>query len=146
MVEVVMTTDVDLILDEAAELYLDHYRHPRHYQVLPQADAAGRVEWAGGSTLTFYLQLALDQTDILRIERATFQSHRCGIALAYASLLCELVQGRTAEEAWRIDPAQLIQHFGPRAGAFDAAGRAITSLRKALAQIPRADPGSREGS
>jgi NifU-like protein involved in Fe-S cluster formation len=132
-----MAPDDQLASDEGFERYLDHYRYPRNRQILSHAQAVGGVEWAGGATLTFYLQLALDKGEPLRIERAAFQSQRCGIAVAYASLLSELVQGLSVEEAWRIDPAELMQHFGPRAGAIDAAGRTITGLRQALAQIPR---------
>jgi NifU-like protein involved in Fe-S cluster formation len=131
-----MTPDDELALEAAFERYLDHYRRPRNYQILPQAQAVGRVEWAGGAMLTFYLQLAQDQEKPPRIERAAFQSQRCGIAVAYASLLSEWVQGRSIADASRIEPADLMRHFGPKAGAIDAAGRAVTALRQALAQVP----------
>jgi nitrogen fixation NifU-like protein len=132
--------DDELLVEEAFERYLDHYQHPRNRQVLPQAQAVGRIEWAGGAMLTFYLQLTQRQEGSLVIERAAFQSQRCGIAVAYASLLSEWVRGRPVEEAWRISPAELMQQFGPRAGAIDAAGRAISALRQALAQVPGAGP------
>ena len=133
-----MTSDDELALEAAFERYLDHYRHPRNYQILPQAQAVGRVDWAGGAMLTFYLQLAQSPEKPPRIERAGFQSQRCGIAVAYASLLSEWLQGRPVAEAQRIGPAELMHYFGPRAGAIDAAGRVVTALRQALAQVPGA--------
>jgi GT2 family glycosyltransferase/NifU-like protein involved in Fe-S cluster formation len=134
------TVDDELLREEAFERYLDHYRHPRNRQALPQAQAVGTIEWAGGAVLTFSLQLARCPKGSLVIERAVFQSQRCGIAVAYASLLSEWVRGRSVEEAWCIDPVELMQQFGPRAGAVDAAGRAISALRQALAQVPGAGP------
>ncbi len=132
--------DDELLVEEAFERYLDHYRHPRNRQMLPQAQAVGKIEWAGEAMLTFYLQLTRSQEGSLVIERAAFQSQRCGIAVAYASLLSEWVRGRPVEEAWRIGPVELMQQFGPRACAMDAAGRAISALRQALAQVPGAGP------
>ena len=132
--------DDELLQEEAFERYLDHYRHPRNRQALPQAQAVGTIEWAGGAMLTYSLQLGRKQEGSLVIERAAFQSQRCGIAAAYASLLSEWVRGRPVEEEWRIDPVELMRQFGPRAGAIDAAGRAISALRQALAQVPGAGP------
>jgi NifU-like protein involved in Fe-S cluster formation len=139
-----MTPNDELALEAAFERYLDHYRHPRNYQILPQAQAVGRIEWAGGAMLTFYLQLAQGPEKSPRIERAAFQSQRCGIAVAYASLLSEWVQGRSVAEARRIGPAELMQYFGLRAGAIDAAGRAVTALRQALAKVPAAGSDGRQ--
>ena len=56
-----MAPDNELALEAAFDRYLDYYRRPRNYQILPHAQAVGRVEWAGGAMLMFYLQLAPDQ-------------------------------------------------------------------------------------
>lgn len=136
----VQQAETELDLEDAFERYLDHYRNPRNRRILPQAQGVGRIEWAGGSMLTFYLQLGRDEVGSPTIERASFQSQRCGIAVAYASLLSEWLRGRSVEEAGRIGPADLMRHFGPRASAIDAAGRAISGLRQALAQIPKTAP------
>ena len=106
------TADDKLTLDDGFERYLDHYRQPRNREILPQAQAVGSVEWAGGAMLTFYLQLMPDKAGTLLIHRAGFSSQRCGIAVAYASLLSELIRGRPVEQAWRIGPVDLMQHFG----------------------------------
>ncbi len=99
-------------------------------------DAVGAVESAGGAMLTLYLRLDRGAPDGLRIERAAFQSRRCGIAVAYASLLTELVCGRAVEQARRIRPVDLMGWFGEGAGAVESASLAVAALQRAMERVP----------
>jgi len=86
--------------DSLRELYqeviLDHSRHPRHFGAM--ADATHRGEGYNplcGDRVTVYLHL--DDTD--RIEDISFEGRGCAISQASASLMTDLIRGRTVAEA-----------------------------------------------
>jgi nitrogen fixation protein NifU and related proteins len=86
--------------DSLRELYqeviLDHSRHPRHFGAL--ADATHRGEGHNplcGDRITVYLHL--DDAD--RIKDVSFEGKGCAISQASASLMTDLIQGRTVAEA-----------------------------------------------
>lgn len=77
------------------ELLLDHYRRPRNRGDLPDADVT--VEQKNplcGDVLT--LQLTLDGD---RISEAAFTGQGCAISQAAASMMTQLVKGKTLGEA-----------------------------------------------
>lgn len=117
-----------LALDDPRELFLEHYRSPRLRGALANADAVGSARSPGGAILTIFLRFAEGAT----VERATFQSERCGIAVAYASLLVETLIGKTLAEARTIRPRDLADRFGSTAGALDSAALALAALHDAL--------------
>lgn len=87
------------MLDELRDLYqevvFDHNRNPRNFRVIE--DATRKIEGFNplcGDRITLYVKLAGD-----RIEDVSFQGSGCAISTASASLLTELVRGRTVEEA-----------------------------------------------
>ncbi len=127
---------VDDEFDDPRELFLEHYRHPRNRQMLADPDGVGSVESAGGATLTVYLRLDRAGTDGARIGRIGFQSQRCGIAVAYASLLTELVLGRSLAQARGVRPSDLMGRFGEGAGAVDSAALAVAALQRAMDGVP----------
>ena len=122
--------------DDPRELFLEHYRHPRNRRMLAGPDAIGMAESAGGASLTVYLGLDRAGTDGARIGRIGFQSQRCGIAVAYASLLTELVLGRSLAQARGVRPSDLMGRFGEGAGALDSASLAVAALRRAMDRVP----------
>ncbi len=119
--------------DDPHEFYLDHYRSPRNRRLLFEPEAEGTAEAANGAVLTIQLRLGLDDFDQLRIADAVFWSHRCGVALAYASLLTDLLPGLTVAEAAALPPEALLSRFGASAIAGASAVLAIAALRRALA-------------
>jgi nitrogen fixation NifU-like protein len=77
------------------EVILDHYRNPRNFGALSQADRAAR----GDNPLCgdkLYLQVRL-KGDV--IEDLRFKGAGCAISVASASLMTESVKGRTLAEA-----------------------------------------------
>ena len=77
------------------EVILDHQRHPRNFRVL--ADPTRRQEGYNplcGDRLTLYLKLSNN-----RIEDIAFQGSGCAISMASASVMTEVVKGKTLEEA-----------------------------------------------
>ncbi len=91
------------MLDDLRELYqeviLEHGKHPRNFRHPEDAnrEAKGNNPLCG-DRLTVYLKLSGDGL----IEDAAFEGRGCAISTASASMMTELVKGRTAEEAHRL--------------------------------------------
>ena len=80
------------------EVILDHYRKPRNFRSL--ADANRKAEGFNplcGDRLTLYVKLK-DGV----IADATFEGSGCAISTASASLLTESIKGKTEREAERL--------------------------------------------
>jgi nitrogen fixation NifU-like protein len=78
------------------EVILDHSRHPRHFGAL--ADATHKGEGHNplcGDRVTVYLHV----NDAGRVAEITFEGRGCAISQASASLMTDLVKGRTVAEA-----------------------------------------------
>ena len=86
--------------DSLRELYqdviLDHSRHPRHFGPLPAPThtAEGHNPLCGDRVKIF---LQVDDQD--HIREVTFQGRGCAISVASASLMTDMVKGRTVAEA-----------------------------------------------
>ena len=88
------------MMDELRELYqeviLDHGRRPRNFRH-PEA-ANRRAEGYNpfcGDQLTLYLLLSADD----RIEDVAFEGKGCAISIASASMMTEILKGKTRAEA-----------------------------------------------
>ena len=88
------------MLDDLRELYqeviLDHGRRPRNLRRLD--DATGEAHGDNplcGDTVTIYL--SVDTDDV--IQDLSFEGNGCAISIASASMLTELLRGRTAADA-----------------------------------------------
>lgn len=80
------------------EVILDHYRKPRNFG--PLADADRKAEGFNplcGDRLTLYVKL-MDGV----ITDASFEGSGCAISTASASLLTESIKGKTEREAERL--------------------------------------------
>lgn len=89
--------------DSLRELYqdviLDHSRHPRHFG--PLAEATHRGEGHNplcGDRVNIHLVLDADS----RIAEIKFEGKGCAISQASASLMTEMLTGRTVEEAEKL--------------------------------------------
>ncbi|MHA1107727.1 MAG: Fe-S cluster assembly sulfur transfer protein SufU [Alphaproteobacteria bacterium] len=86
-------------MSDLADLYqdviLDHSRHPRNFGAPEQAnrEAKGNNPLCG-DRVTIYLQIDGDV-----IESAGFDARGCAISLASASMMTEMVKGKTVAEA-----------------------------------------------
>jgi NifU-like protein involved in Fe-S cluster formation len=80
------------------------------------------------------LQLAVDRGCI---SAARFQSHGCGATIASASMLTELLVGRTLHECRELTVEDLLAALGGLPGdKRHCAGFALSALREALADDP----------
>lgn len=81
------------------EVILDHSRHPRHYGVLTAAThKAEGYNPLCGDRVTVYLKLGQDG----RVADITFQGKGCAISQASASMMVDMLKGRTGDEADRL--------------------------------------------
>jgi nitrogen fixation NifU-like protein len=81
------------------EVILDHSRHPRHYGVLDHAShKAEGYNPLCGDKVTVYLQLGEDG----RVCDIKFEGKGCAISQASASMMTDMLKGRTAAEADRL--------------------------------------------
>lgn len=81
------------------EVILDHSRHPHHFGALPQATHRGEGHNPlCGDRVTVYLRLDGDH----RISDVSFEGRGCAISQASASLMTDLVKGRTVAEAEKL--------------------------------------------
>jgi nitrogen fixation protein NifU and related proteins len=77
------------------EVILDHNRRPRNFGELPDADrVAEGVNRLCGDQLTLYLKLDGDV-----IADIAFEGVGCAISTASASVMTEVVKGKTIQEA-----------------------------------------------
>ena len=113
---------------------LDHFEHPRNAGEVPDADASVQVENPACGDI---LRLSAKISDG-RIADIRFRAKGCVPSMACASLLTELVQGRTLAEARQFRREQLVAAAGslPPASmhASHLAMDALAALLKKLAK------------
>jgi nitrogen fixation protein NifU and related proteins len=81
------------------EVILDHSRHPRHYGSMENAShTAEGYNPLCGDKVTVYLQLGDDG----RVAEIKFEGKGCAISQASASMMVDMLKGRTAAEADRL--------------------------------------------
>lgn len=86
----------DTLRELYQEVILDHSRHPRHFGAMQEAThvAEGHNPLCG-DRVKIYLKLGPDGA----IEDIRFEGKGCAISQASASLMTDMVQGRSLEEA-----------------------------------------------
>ena len=108
---------------------LDHFEHPRNPGELTGADASVQIENpACGDILKLTLKIEGG-----RIAEIRFLAQGCVPSIACASMLTELVQGRTIAEARQLRREQLVRAIGglPKA-SIHASHLAMDALAAAL--------------
>ena len=92
------------------EVILDHYKNPRSYGVLADADA--RAEGQNplcGDEVTISVRFAADGETI---DDVGFEGRGCAISQAATSMLTEIVKGRTATEVATLPKEELLEEIG----------------------------------
>jgi len=89
---------------------LDHFQHPRHAGLLDAAAAGERIVSADAGLITrgdaLRLALKIRDTDS-RIVDARFQNFGSGLPIASSSCLCEMLIGKSLDEALKISALDL---------------------------------------
>ena len=94
--------------DYALQL-LEHYENPCHYGPMQAADIVTSGENPGcGDIVTIYLDVSNGSI----ANRVQFEGEGCTISLGAASLLMEMVQGKTLAQIQALDYNDLIDSLG----------------------------------
>ncbi len=90
------------------EYILDHYRNPRNYGTLEQPDVHGEdSNPLCGDQLGMDLQIVGD-----RVMAVRFQGRGCAISQATASMLSEMIEGKTVEEVSALGKDDVLEALG----------------------------------
>jgi nitrogen fixation NifU-like protein len=90
------------------EYILDHYRNPRNYGQLEHPDAhAEDSNPLCGDQLAIDLQIEGDQVTAVR-----FRGRGCAISQASASMLSEMIEGRSVEEVRALGKDDVLDALG----------------------------------
>ena len=111
---------------------LDHFQHPRNTGEVASPDASVQIENpACGDVLKLTLRIVSG-----RIEEIRFLAQGCVPTMACASLLTELLQGRTIAEARQLRREELVKAVGglPKA-SLHATHLAMDALSAALKKL-----------
>jgi nitrogen fixation NifU-like protein len=92
------------------EIILDHYKNPRHYGEIEEADASaeGQNPLCGDEIAVSVAFNGDGQT----IEEVRFRGRGCAISQAATSMLTELVEGRSAAEVAAMPQDELLEEIG----------------------------------
>lgn len=91
------------------ELLLDHYENPRNHGKIEDADIVlGGGNPGCGDIVTMYLKL--DEGG--RVGAVSFEGEGCTISQAGASIVTEMVQGKTIDEIEAMDLNTMIDELG----------------------------------
>jgi len=92
------------------ETLLDYYENPRNNGPLENAQLHASGSNPGcGDVVSMYARLDADN----RLSEVSFEGQGCTISQAAASLLTELVQGKTLAELEVMSPGDLSEELGP---------------------------------
>ncbi len=90
------------------EYILDHYRHPRNYGKLEHSDVhAEDSNPLCGDQLGMDLQIEGDHITAVR-----FQGRGCAISQASASMLSEMIEGKTVQEVVQLGKDDILEALG----------------------------------
>ena len=118
------------------EIILDHSRHPRHAGVLEDANrTAEGYNPLCGDKVKMYLHV--DPSG--RIADLSFEAKGCAISTASASLMSELLKGRTEAEAEKLMEGFLHLVKGEDASALGADDREHLEVMAGVSAFPLQD-------
>jgi nitrogen fixation NifU-like protein len=113
---------------------LDHFQNPRNAGEVTDPDASVQIENPACGDILELTARVVDE----RIAEVRFRAKGCVPAMACASLLTELVRGRTVDETRKLRREELVQAIGglPEASSH-ASHLAMDALGALLKQIKR---------
>ena len=119
-----------------SDIFKDHLANPRNAGELPDANAiAEETNPVCGDRLSLSLRIANG-----RIEAARFLAYGCPPTLVCGSVLAEIIEGMSIDEAMQLTRNQIAEVVGGLSSRKQhAAALAIETLRSALAKHPSAN-------
>lgn len=92
---------------------LDHFRHPRNFGSIKNADSIGEVgNIACGDVMKLYLKIEKNKEGQDFIKDIKFETMGCAAAIATSSVVTELAKGKTLSDALKITNQDVIKALG----------------------------------
>lgn len=92
---------------------LDHFRHPRNFGSIKNADSIGEVgNMTCGDVMKLYLKIEKNQKGQDFIKNIKFETMGCAAAIATSSVVTELAKGKTLSAALKITNQDVINALG----------------------------------
>lgn len=117
-------------MDLYREEILEHYKHPKNFGELPDADAAAKsANPQCGDEMV--MQVKSEKGKVAEIR---FHGTSCAISRAGASMLTEAAKGKTLDEIRAMTEAEHLARFGSglAPGRLKCAMLSLETLRRAL--------------
>jgi len=95
------------------DIVMDHFKNPRNQGELKNADGVGEVgNPVCGDMMKIYIKVSKNDQGQEIIDDIKFQTLGCGAAIAASSMLTEMAQGKTLEEAKKISREDIVKELG----------------------------------
>jgi nitrogen fixation NifU-like protein len=92
---------------------IDHFLNPRNMGKIKDADGVGDTQnMKCGDVMKIYLKIEKKGGQEI-IKDAKFETLGCGHAIAISDMICELIKGKTLDEALKVGYEQIAQDLGP---------------------------------
>jgi nitrogen fixation NifU-like protein len=125
-----------------SEKVMDHFMNPRNVGEIPDADGVGTVgNPVCGDMMAFYIKVNEEG----RLSDVKFKTFGCGAAIAVSSMVSEMAQGMTLEEAKKLtnrDVATELDGLPPN--KMHCSNLGADALHKAIEDYESRGPGPRE--
>ena len=83
---------------------LERFRNPKHVGHMKNPDAVGEIgNFKCGDVMKVYLKIKDD-----KIEDIKFETYGCVAAIASTDMMCELVKGKTLNEAYEMSNQDIV--------------------------------------
>lgn len=117
-----------------SERFLEMALRTDRMEILTHPDGYGKKTGDCGDTVEFFILTDPDGT----IRRISFQVNGCLNTIACANTVCELVEGKSLDEAWDVTPEQVIDYLEslPK-GEHHCAELAVGALYLGIADVQR---------
>jgi nitrogen fixation NifU-like protein len=115
------------------EVILDHSRHPRHYGTMPApSHKAEGYNPLCGDKVTIYLKLSDDG----RVADIAFEGKGCAISQASASMMVDMLKGRSRDEAEKLMEGFLHLVKGEEASGLSDDDRETLEVMGGISEFP----------
>lgn len=116
-----------------SEKVMEHFMNPRHVGEITDADGVGTEgNPVCGDIMRIFIKV--DEED--RIQEVKFKTFGCGAAIATSDMVCEMVVGKSLDEALQISNAAVAEALdGLPPNKLHCSNLAADALHKAIADL-----------
>jgi len=87
---------------------IKHFLHPKNFGKIQKASGVGDTRnLRCGDTMKMYLKIEKNV-----IKDAKFETLGCGHAVSISDIMCELIRGKTIDQALKIDYKEIVKKLG----------------------------------